>query len=102
MAWAPLAEAQIEWLTRLHHVNLTEPVTRVLSLGPQPHPYRRIKRTLSGFCLAVKDWRVHFCLVGRNVTVEFIATGYGPGDLATSPDPGVVTHREFVARFGDG
>jgi hypothetical protein len=34
------------------------------------------------------------------VTVDAIATGYRPRDLAASDDPKVAVHRAFVERFG--
>jgi len=77
-----------------------EPVTRTLAIGPEPHPYRRIRRRAEGYRLAVKDWRVDFQVHGRDVTVENIASGYRPRDLASSADPTVDIHRAFVARFG--
>jgi tRNA-Thr(GGU) m(6)t(6)A37 methyltransferase TsaA len=100
--WEPLATEQADWLRKMHAIQLVEPVTRTLALGPEPHPYRRIKRRGSGYRLAHKDWRIDFRVDGRAVTVEALATGYKPRELAESPDPAVAAHRAFVARFGDG
>jgi tRNA-Thr(GGU) m(6)t(6)A37 methyltransferase TsaA len=102
VVWAPLAEEQTRWLYDEHGVELVERVTKVLSLGPEPHPYRRIKRLSEGFCLAVKDWRVYFRVEGRTIVVGAIATGYRARELAESSEQAVVMHRAFVARFGDG
>jgi hypothetical protein len=71
----------------------------VLSLGPQPHPYRRIKREGAGFRLAVKDWRVRFRVEGRAVTVDAVGSGYRAAELAASAAPEVALQREFVAAF---
>jgi tRNA-Thr(GGU) m(6)t(6)A37 methyltransferase TsaA len=98
--WAPLAREQAGWLREAHEVELVEPVTRTLAIGPEPHPYRRISRRASGYRLAVKDWRVDFQVEGRAVTVHEIASGYRPHDLATSLDPRVDVHRAFLVRFG--
>ena len=49
---------------------LAEPIARVLSLGPQPHPYRRIRKDGDAFRLALKDWRVRFRVEGREVVVK--------------------------------
>jgi tRNA (adenine37-N6)-methyltransferase len=97
--WAPLAAEQSAWLRDAHGVDLREPVDRVLSLGPQPHPYRRIKREGDGFRLAVKDWRVRFHVEGRVVTVDSIHSGYRPAELAAPSAPEVVIQRAFVERF---
>lgn len=97
--WSDSAAAQAAWLREEHGVELAELVNHVLSLGPQPHPYRRIKKDGDGFRLAVKDWRVRFRVDGRTVTVETIASGYRPAELAASPSPEVAVQRAFVARF---
>jgi hypothetical protein len=81
-------------------VDLSAKVDAILSVGPQPHPYRRIKREGEGFRLAVKDWRVRFRVTGRQVLVESIGSGYRAAELATSEAPAVAIQRAFVARFG--
>jgi tRNA (adenine37-N6)-methyltransferase len=96
--WSDRANAQAAWLDE-RGVNLRTPVDRALSLGPQPHPYRRIKREGDHLRLAVKDWRVRFRVEGRDVTVLEIASGYRAKELATSPAPEVALQRAFVARF---
>lgn len=98
VTWSTTAAAQAAWL-RERGVDLTEPVTQVLSLGPQPHPYRRIKREGDGFRLAVKDWRVRFRVDGRAVTVDAIGSGYRAAELASSAAPEVALQRAFVERF---
>jgi tRNA-Thr(GGU) m(6)t(6)A37 methyltransferase TsaA len=100
VVWSDLAGAQAAWLWEAHGVDLGPKVDAILSLGPQPHPYRRIKRDGEGFRLAVKDWRVRFRVTGRRVMVESIGTGYRAAELATSEAPAVVIQRAFVARFG--
>lgn len=99
IAWSPRAAAQIAWLAE-QGVALGEKVSAVLRLGPQPHPYRRIKREGAGFKLAVKDWRARFVVEGRTVTIEAIESGYRPSELHSSQDPAVVLQRSFVERFG--
>jgi tRNA-Thr(GGU) m(6)t(6)A37 methyltransferase TsaA len=99
VAWSPLATEQAAWLRDQHGVDLVAPVERVLELGPQPHPYRRIKPEGDGFRLAVKDWRVRFRVDGRDVTVEAIRSGYRPGQLAAPATPEIAVQRAFVERF---
>lgn len=98
--WSERAVIESAWLREEYGVDLVEPVERTLRLGPQPHPYRRIKREGDGFRLAVKDWRVRFRVEGRRVEVEEIASGYRPKELATSSAPEVAVQRAFVERFG--
>lgn len=100
VTWSELAAEQARWLASEHDVNLAEPVTRSLELGPQPHPYRRIKREGDSLRLAVKDWRIRFRVEGRLVTVFAITTGYRPSQLALpSVDPAILVHQAFVARY---
>ena len=82
--------------------DLRAAVDQALALGPQPHPYRRIKREGDGLRLAVKDWRVRFRVEGRAVTVREVVTGYRKKDLEGAAAPEVGIHRDFVARFGGG
>lgn len=99
VVWAPLAAEQAAWLLREHGVDLEGPATRVLALGPQPHPYRRIKAEGDGFRLALKDWRIRFRVDGRAVTVDAIRSGYRPAQLAAPATPEVAVQRAFVERF---
>lgn len=99
VAWSDLAAAQAAWLLDEHGVDLRQPVNAILSLGPQPHPYRRIKRAGEGYRLAVKDWRVQFRVDGRRVLVEAIESGYRPKELLTSQEEAVAIQRDFVARW---
>ncbi|MEY2930419.1 MAG: hypothetical protein RL033_1168 [Pseudomonadota bacterium] len=75
-------------------------VVDVLKLGPQPHPYRRIKPKGDGWVLAHKAWRFDFSTEGSLVTVSNIHTGYRPSSLASGTEPELELHREFVTRFG--
>ena len=93
-----------EQLVFLHDaaLDLEATVVRVLSLGPQPHAYRRIRLEADGTGrLAVKDWRVRFRVEGRRIEVIDFATGYRENQLK-GDDPERAIHRAFVARFGGG
>jgi tRNA-Thr(GGU) m(6)t(6)A37 methyltransferase TsaA len=98
VAWSDTAKAQARWLQETHGVDLVAPVERVLRLGPQPHPYRRIRKEIDGMRLAVKDWRVQFHVVGRRITVDRIVTGYRASQLVND-NAALAVHRAFVARF---
>jgi hypothetical protein len=94
-----LATEQIAWLADRHKIDLAPEITQILSIGPQPHPYRRIRREGDGLLLALHEWRVSFRVDGQKVTVESIRTGYRPAQLENLADPGLRPHREFTARF---
>lgn len=100
VAWSDVADEQAAWLLEAHGVDLRSPASRVLSLGPQPHPYRRIRVEGDSMRLAVKDWRLSFSVEGRRVIIHSIATGYRErelwGENPSAPD----AHRAFVERFG--
>jgi tRNA-Thr(GGU) m(6)t(6)A37 methyltransferase TsaA len=101
LEWSERARAELAWLREEHAVDLETPITQTLSIGPQPHPYRRIRRVSSGgLVLAVKEWRVAFRVEGRRVLVDAVTTGYRPSQLASSAEPPIAMHRAFVARFG--
>ena len=90
-------------------IDLAPSIVGVLSLGPQPHPYRRIRRSKTGgdLILAVKDWRARFVAEGRRIRVTAIETGYRPqqlfGEEAVALDPvALAAHRAVLERFGRG
>jgi tRNA-Thr(GGU) m(6)t(6)A37 methyltransferase TsaA len=100
VAWSARAAEQVDWLLDAAGIALREPVERALALGPQPHPYRRIRPDGDAMRLAVKDWRVRFRAEGRRIEVLSIATGYRERELWTGEEPEILPHRAFVARFG--
>lgn len=97
------AEQQLAWIAERCALPLRERIEATLRLGPQPHPYRRIRRGKDGaMTLAVQDWRADFRVDGDRIEVWGLRSGYRPSQLqepggADSP-PGL--HREFRARFG--
>jgi tRNA-Thr(GGU) m(6)t(6)A37 methyltransferase TsaA len=97
--WSDEARAQADWL-RARNIDIADPVARLLSLGPQPHPYRRIRSEGGALRLAYKEWRVRFRVDGRTVTIERITSGYRSRELALGSDERLVVHRVFVATFG--
>ena len=81
-------------------LDLEPSVVAVLSLGPQPHAYRRIRLEADGTGrLAVKEWRVRFRVEGRRIEVLDVGTGYRESQLR-GDQPEHAVHRAFVARFG--
>jgi tRNA-Thr(GGU) m(6)t(6)A37 methyltransferase TsaA len=92
----PDALEQLEWL-RKRGVALRQRIEEVLSSGPQPHAYRRIRPHGAGMRLAIKEWRADFAVSGRDIVVGRLASGYRPRDLACGE--GSALHREFAARF---
>src|SRR5262249_35240382 len=102
VSWSDEARAEVAWLAETHAIELATPIERALALGPEPHPYRRIRRNGTAMVLAVKDWRVTFevtDLHAKSLRVLAIRTGYRARELATSAAPEVLPHRAFVARF---
>ena len=107
------AEVQLAWLASDGSLafDLREKIAEALALGPQPHPYRRIKKTDGGeLVLAVKEWRVRFSVdaPASAITALAIRSGFRARDLAPAErlrvgengeDPALAVHRAFVARF---
>lgn len=77
-------------------IELEGPIRQALELGPEPHPYRRIKKTEGGAVLALKDFRVSFTAAEKRLTVTDIVTGYRPQQLATLTDPALEAHRALA------
>lgn len=92
------ARLALQFLKDGFGVELESALRRTLELGPEPQPYRRIKRRGDGFVLAVKEWRAHFQVEGRTVTVQRIESGFSPRALATDSSPALDVHRAFVGR----
>jgi hypothetical protein len=81
---------------------LRERIEATLKLGPQPHPYRRIRRARDGgMTLAVQDWRIDFRVAGESIEVLGLRSGYKPSQLegASGGALPLALHREFRARF---
>jgi tRNA (adenine37-N6)-methyltransferase len=97
VTFEPAAEEQLAWIAAEAKIDLKTRIAEALALGPQPHAYRRIKKTADGLVLAVKEWRARFRALPseQEIVVERIASGYRTSELSRQP-----VHRAFVARFG--
>ncbi len=106
VAFSTLAEEQLAWIAAHSPLPLRERITATLTLGPQPHPYRRIRRGRDGaLCLAVKDWRVDFTVEDSLILVQNIRSGYSTAQLAREPssaqDP-IALHQLYSRREESG
>ena len=97
VSWDDVAAEQAAWVETRTGLPLRARATATLALGPEPQPYRRIRRDGSGFVLAVRDWRARFSVRGSSVTVHEIRSGYRDSQLArASPDDDALgAHLEF-------
>jgi tRNA (adenine37-N6)-methyltransferase len=97
VTFAEGAQAELA-LLRGFGIELEGPIRQVLELGPEPHPYRRIRKTEEGACLSLKDFRVSFVSssADKRITVTRIATGYRPKQLATMLEPALDPHRALA------
>jgi hypothetical protein len=95
-----LAVEQAKWIEDRTGLAIEERIRATLSLGPEPHPYRRIRRLDDGMQLAVKEWRVRFRVEGREIRIVAIASGFRVSQLAAeSSDETLRSHREFRERY---
>ena len=93
-----LAAEQARWIEAHTGLTICERIESTLALGPTPHPYRRIRRLDDGMQLSVKEWRVRFTVVEREVRVINIYSGYRASQLdGGGADESLQLHREFVA-----
>ena len=95
VAFSEQARAELTLLQQFG-VELEAPIRQVLELGPEPHPYRRIRKVEGGACLSLKDFRVNFSSTGRSIVVTSIATGYRPQQLASLTDSALDAHRALA------
>ena len=100
----PIAAEQAAWIETHTGLAIAARIRASLTLGPEPHPYRRIRREGDALRLAVKEWRVQFTVAGSLVRVAEINSGYRSTQLASTRSATEVpdVHREFVARFTRG
>ncbi len=100
----PRAREQIEFLRSELGADLGTAIRDLLSLGPAPHPYRRIKREGDGFVLSHKSWRARFQVRDQMVEVGALGSGYRARELEAatpgSDSADLSLHRRFVERFG--
>ncbi|HEX6764661.1 MAG TPA: tRNA (N6-threonylcarbamoyladenosine(37)-N6)-methyltransferase TrmO [Polyangiaceae bacterium] len=101
------ARVEIAFLREAFGIELEAPVRSILALGPQAHPYRRIRRERTNgtddaetFVLAVKEWRARFVVDGPRIVVTHVRSGYRPREIVENPAPDLDVHRAFVERFG--
>jgi tRNA-Thr(GGU) m(6)t(6)A37 methyltransferase TsaA len=99
--WSAAAVEQAEWIEARTSLPLRERATTTLALGPEPHPYRRIRRDPYGLTLCVKDWRLRFAVDGRRVHVASVESGVRKSLLngVGEADQELALHREFHAKF---
>ncbi|MGH8252704.1 MAG: tRNA (N6-threonylcarbamoyladenosine(37)-N6)-methyltransferase TrmO [Steroidobacteraceae bacterium] len=97
----PLAEAQAAWIEMRTDLPIGQRIRSSLALGPEPHPYRRIRHDGDALQLAVKEWRVRFTVEGRAVRVMEIRSGYRQAQFAPNPSGAAApdAHRQFITRF---
>ncbi len=94
-----LALEQAAWVQAHTQLDLHERIVATLTLGAAPHPYRRIRPMGEGMQLAVKEWRARFTVVGPEVRVHSIQSGYRDSQLATAAGGAIATHRAFLERW---
>jgi tRNA (adenine37-N6)-methyltransferase len=99
--WDALAGEQAAWIEARTGLPLRAQASATLALGPEPHPYRRIRRRGDELVLAVKEWRLRCSVRDDGVHAHDVASGYRRAQLAEARlgagAPRV--HREFRERW---
>lgn len=93
------AVEQASWIELHTGLPIQARIIAVLSMGPEPHPYRRIRREEAGYRLALKEWRIHFRIEGQTVLVESITSGYRAAQLGADGNETIAAHRIFREVF---
>lgn len=95
----PAAQQALAWLAERGEAELGGRLETLLSTGPEPHAYRRIRLLEDGRReIATRAWRARFRVEGREVVVEGIHSGYRPKQLASPSSEELALHRAFVDR----
>ena len=103
VAFETLAAEQAHWIETRTGLAIRERIQATLALGPEPHPYRRIRRLDSGMQLSVKEWRVRFTVLGHDIRVVEIHSGFRAAQLAAPDASGSLqAHREFLVLYPPG
>src|SRR5437868_6940369 len=102
VTFTSLATEQARWIEMRTGLAIEERIRSTLMLGPEPHPYRRIRRLANGMQLAVKQWRVRFGVENREARVSDIVSGFKAAELAGEGlDDVLQAHREFREKWGE-
>lgn len=99
VVFSATAAEQARWIESHTGLPMQARIIAVLSMGPEPHPYRRIRREEPGYRLALKEWRIHFRLEGKTVLVDTISSGYRSAQLDREGDEAIAAHRIFREIF---
>jgi tRNA-Thr(GGU) m(6)t(6)A37 methyltransferase TsaA len=101
VAWDAVAADQAAWVEARTGLQLRTRATATLALGPEPHPYRRIRREQDGFTLCVKDWRLRFRVAERRVRIASVESGVRKSLLNAKgeADAELALHREYHAHW---
>ena len=99
--WDAAAAEQAAWIEARTGLPLRARATAALALGPEPHPYRRIRREQRGFTLCVKDWRLRFGVEGRRVQVTAVESGVRKSELNRLDEVSaeLTLHRAFCSEW---
>lgn len=98
VVFTAIAADQAAWVEARTGLKLHDRIRETLTLGPQPHAYRRIRRDGAGYQLKVREWRVRFMVSGHEVQVMSVGSGYRPAEVARSADSAedpLAVHRDF-------
>lgn len=98
VSWSAPATEAVLWL-KTRAIDIAEGVENSLSLGPEPHAYRRIKKRGDALELSVKEWRIDFRVAGAEVVVERVRSGYRPQEIYRGGGATRI-HQAFVEAFG--
>jgi len=99
--WDDAAAEQAAWIEARTALPLRERASATLAIGPEPQPYRRIRREQHGYTLCVKDWRLKFSVDGRRVRVASVESGVRKAELArlSEVNAELTLHRAFCEQW---
>ena len=97
--FAPLAQAQGDWLASHHGIDFRPRVAELLARDPSPHRGRRIRERGDGLSeIGCGAWRAYFEIEGDRVTVLALDAAY-PADVFLDPEKTRIPDREAQIAF---
>ncbi|MEP7234706.1 MAG: tRNA (N6-threonylcarbamoyladenosine(37)-N6)-methyltransferase TrmO [Ignavibacteriota bacterium] len=93
-----LADEQFQFLKSDHAIDLLQTARKTLTYDPYPHPSRRIFKEKDGeYMMAIKSWRILYCIEADHIVIKKIRSGYTAEALRS--ETGVIHQKDAHEGF---
>lgn len=99
--WSEKAQEKIQWLEQQLQTSVSKIVENQLQIDPTNGQKKRVKSCEGKYVFSYKTWRLMFFLIGKNVRIEDVSSGYTGDELSDSLDPycDKEIHKKFLCQF---